>query len=203
MPLPPGLTPLFDGKTLTGWKQIPVDQWIVKEGALVSLGKGRGVIATEKSFGTYRVVFDIRHVSALPKQDHAACVLFFGSDPNAPKPADALAAVQFQVPQGWTWDYRPGHNNAGTGLFTSITKSAADPTKWSRVELLINATAGTAPGCRPAPWRQGYGNRLIQGSNGWEKRALSLQMHNAGLVDEYANIAIEEDPKVMDLITVK
>jgi hypothetical protein len=38
-PLPVGMALLFDGKTLAGWRQIPPDQWIVKDGALVSLGK--------------------------------------------------------------------------------------------------------------------------------------------------------------------
>ena len=76
-PLPSGMTRVFDGKTLAGWKQIPADQWIVKDGALVSLGKGRGVIATEAKYSKYRIIFDIRHVSAEPKKDHPACVLFF------------------------------------------------------------------------------------------------------------------------------
>src|SRR5271169_1085279 len=80
-PLPAGMTPLFDGKTLAGWTQIPPDQWIVKDGALVSLGKGRGVIATEGQFSHYRIIFDIRHVSAQPKRNHAACVLFFCTNP--------------------------------------------------------------------------------------------------------------------------
>ena len=31
----------------------------------------------------------------------------------------------------------------------------------------------------------------------------ALQMHNQGLFDEYANIAIEENPKRDELITVK
>src|SRR5580704_5184178 len=63
VPLPAGMTPLFDGKTLAGWRQIPPDQWIVKDGALVSLGNGRGVIATEGQYSRYRIIFDIRHVS--------------------------------------------------------------------------------------------------------------------------------------------
>jgi hypothetical protein len=73
VPLPAGMTLLFDGTTLTGWRQIPPDQWIVKDGALVSLGKGRGVIETEGQYSRYRVIFDIRHVSGEPHKDHPAC----------------------------------------------------------------------------------------------------------------------------------
>lgn len=35
------------------------------------------------------------------------------------------------------------------------------------------------------------------------KGAFALQMHNRGLFDEFANIAIEENPTVDGLITVK
>ncbi len=144
-PLPHGMTPLFDGKTLAGWKQIPPDQWVVKDGAMVSLGKGRGVIATDGQFSNYRIIFDIRHVWAQPKKDHPACVLFFCTNPVAnEKPPDMLAAVQFMIPQGFHWDYRPGKNNSGKEFFTSIVKSKADPMQWSRVELLVNAESGTA-----------------------------------------------------------
>src|SRR5687767_6718731 len=61
-PLPPGMTRIFDGKTLAGWRRIPPDSWIVKNNILASLGSARGVIYTEKSYDRYRVIFDIRHV---------------------------------------------------------------------------------------------------------------------------------------------
>src|SRR5687768_15903790 len=43
-PLPPGMTKIFDGKTLGGWRQIPPDSWTVKNEILASLGSARGVI---------------------------------------------------------------------------------------------------------------------------------------------------------------
>jgi hypothetical protein len=145
VPLPPGMTPLFDGKTLDGWVQIPANSWTVKDGILASLGAGRGVLYTAKEYTNYRVIFDIRHAAFAPKSDHQACVLFFGTAPAAgEKPKDALAAVQIQVPPGYTWDYRQGHNNAGKGEFKSFKHPHYDVKQWSRVELLINATKGTA-----------------------------------------------------------
>src|SRR5437868_6595750 len=36
--------PIFDGKTLDGWIQIPANSWEVKDGAMASRGVGRGVI---------------------------------------------------------------------------------------------------------------------------------------------------------------
>jgi hypothetical protein len=204
-PLPAGMTRLFDGKTLAGWREIPPNQWIVKDGALVSLGKGRGVIATQGQYGKYRIIFDVRHVSAAPKRNHAACVLFFCTNPVGDrKPLDALGGVQFQVPQGYTWDYRPGKNNSGKGLFKSIAKSKADPWQWSRVELLVDDELGTARlAVAQPPGAPAIEIGRFKDATAGKKGPFAIQMHNAGLVDEYANIAIEEDPKVDDLITVQ
>jgi hypothetical protein len=115
-----------------------------------------------------------------------------------------LGAVQFMVPQGYHWDYRPGKNNAGNDFFTSITTSKADPSQWSRVELLVDADSGTARLAVAQPPGRACGrNRPVQRSRGGKEGPFAIQMHNAGLVDEYANIAIEENPKVDDLITVR
>jgi hypothetical protein len=205
VPLPAGMTLLFDGTTLAGWKQIPPDQWMVKDGALVSLGKGRGVIVTEGQYSRYRVIFDIRHVSAEPTKDHPACVLFFATNPEEnEKPLDMLGAVQFMVPQGFHWDYRPGKNNAGKDFFTSIATSKADPLQWSRVELLVDAESGTARlAVAQPPGAPAVEIARFKDPAAGKKGPFAIQMHNAGLVDEYANIAIEENPKVDDLITVQ
>jgi len=205
VPLPAGMTPLFDGKTLAGWKQIPPDQWAVKDGALVSLGKGRGVIATDGQYSKYRIIFDIRHVWAQPKKDHPACVLFFGSIPaENEKPLDMLGSVQFMIPQGYHWDYRGGKSSPGNEFFTTFGKSKANPLQWSRVEILVDAELGTArlavaqpPGAAAVELSQ------FKDPKAGKKGPFAIQMHNVGLVDEYANIAIEENPKVDDLITVQ
>ena len=83
----------------------------------------------------------MRHVSGKP--DHQACVLVFCTRPkNGEKPLDALGGVQFQVPNGGHWDYRPGHNNGGSGEFTNPTKTKYDVHQWSRVEILVDAATG-------------------------------------------------------------
>lgn len=60
--------PIFDGKTLEGWIQIPADSWEVKDGAMASKGAGRGVIYTKDDYSKCRLVFTMRHVSGKP--DH-------------------------------------------------------------------------------------------------------------------------------------
>jgi hypothetical protein len=208
VPLPSGLTRIFDGRTLKGWRQDPSASWMVKDGIIGSLGVGRGVLFTEKQYRHYRIVFDVRHVSGNP--DHQACVLFFGLMPefdrNAP---DMLKAIQFQVPLGGTWDYRDGYHTDGKGTangneFDAFARPPFDPHKWSRVEILIDADSGTARIAVAQP----VGSRAIEVGRFHVKEAgrvgpFALQMHNEGLFDEYANIAVEENPTRNELITTR
>src|SRR5438046_10364789 len=142
-PLPLGMTLLFDGKTLDGWQQIPPDSWVARNGVIASRGVGRGVIYTTSSYDRYRIIFDMRHVYG--NKDHQACVLIFCTAPVARrKTLDALGGIQFQVPNGGHWDYRKGHNNGGKGEFTQLPHQKFDVRQWSRVEILIDSTNGTA-----------------------------------------------------------
>jgi hypothetical protein len=198
------MTPIFDGKTLDGWVQVPADSWTVRDGILASRGIGRGVLYTAKQYSKYRVIFDVRHVSG-GKPDHMPCVLFFGTDPAAgEKPLDALAAVQIQVPPGYTWDYRKGHNNSGKGEFKSFKHPHFDVKQWSRVELLIDAAKGTARMAVAQPVGSDATEVVdFNVPDAGKTGPFALQMHNKGLFDEYANIAIEVNPATDDLITVK
>jgi 3-keto-disaccharide hydrolase len=62
--------PIFDGKSLDGWVQVPADSWTARDGAMASTGAGRGVIYTKDDYTKYRLVFTMRHVSGNP--DHQA-----------------------------------------------------------------------------------------------------------------------------------
>ncbi len=193
---------LFDGQSLAGWTQIPENSWIATNGAMASLGLARGVIYTANDYGHYRLMFTMRHVSG--NKDHQACVLVFCTRPRpGQKPLDALGGIQFQVPNGGHWDYRPGHNNGGKGEFTSVTKTKFDPHQWSRVEILVDAAKGVArmavaqPPGSPAVEVLDF-NVPEAGKAG----PIAWQMHNKGLFDEYKDVSIEVDPKEDRLITV-
>lgn len=176
--------------------------WVVKDGAMVSSGTGRGVIYTAKDYRRYRLMFTMRHVSGNP--DHQACVLIFCSRPQTgEKPLDALGGIQFQVPNGGHWDYRPGMNNSGGQEFISVTKSQFDVHAWSRVEILADAAKGTARMAVAQP----PGSKAVEVLDFRDATAgkvgpIAWQMHNAGLFDEYKDVTIELDPKDDDLITV-
>lgn len=176
--------------------------WMVKNGAMASTGSGRGVIYSERDYSRFRLTFTMRHVSGNP--DHPACVLIFCTRPASDEiPLDALGGIQFQVPTGGHWDYRPGHNNAGGEEFTTITKPAFDPYKWSRVEIVADAATGTARMAVAQP----LGSKAVEvldfhDSTAGKVGPIAWQIHNAGLFDEYKDVTIDANPTSLDLISV-
>jgi hypothetical protein len=193
------MTPLFDGATLDGWVY-STNAWAVKDSAMASLGAGRGVIYTKREYTNYRLIFTMRHVSGAP--DHQACVLIYGTmPPTGQKGLDALGAIQFQPPNGFNWDYRPGHNNSGKEFFTKLPHRKFDPHEWSQVELLVN-TNGTARMAVAQP----VGTKAVEVLSFNDPTAgkpgpIAWQMHNKGLLDEYKDVRMEEDPAENSFIT--
>jgi hypothetical protein len=158
---------------------------------MASTGAGRGVIYTARDFTRFRLTFTIRHVSGNP--DHQACVLIFCRRPVGDEmPLDALGGIQFQVPKGGHWDYRPGMNNAGGAEFTTLNKVQFDPHEWSRVEIVADATQGTArmTVAQPVDARPVEVLAFRDPAAG-RTGPIAWQMHNAGLFDEYKDVAIE------------
>jgi hypothetical protein len=204
------MTPIFDGKTLDGWKASKkgvnemdvATQWTVTNGVIASLGAGRGVLYTTKQYGSYRIIFNMRHVSG--NKDHQACVLVYCYEPTEEQPAlDAIGGVQFQVPNGGSWDYRPGKNNGGKGVFIKPPHPKFNVHEWSQVEILVN-TNGTARMAVAQP----PGNKAVETLDFNDPTAgrvgpFALQMHNGGLFDEYKDIRVEENPTEDKLITTE
>jgi len=176
--------------------------WTVKDGAIASIGAGRGVLYTAKDYGRFRLMFTMRHVSGNP--DHQACVLIFCTRPQpGEKPLDALGGIQFQVPKGGHWDYRPGMNNAGGAEFVNVLKPDFDIHDWSRVEIVADSSKGTARMAVAQP----VGAKAVEvldfhDSSAGKSGPIALQMHNAGLIDEYRDITIEVDPREDRLINL-
>ena len=182
----------------------PSASWTVKDGAMSSLGAGRGVIYTEGEYNKYRLIFTMRHLGG-PPGDHAPCVLIFCTTPPAgQRGLDALGGIQFQPPNGGSWDYRPGKNNSGRGLFTRLVNPGFNSREWHQVELLVDAEIGTARMAVAQP----VGTRAVEvltfkDPTAGRKGPIAWQMHNAGLFDEYKDVRIEVDPKEDKLITME
>ena len=198
---------IFDGKTLDGWLQFHknatngVPGWVVKDGAMASTGADRGIVYTAKDYGHFRLLFQMRHLSG----NHQAAVLFFGTrEPVGEKPFDALAGIQFQVPNGGHWDYRPGHNNKGGSEFTSPAKTKFDPKQWSQVEILVDAAQGTARMAVAQPvGTQAVENHRFTLPAAGKVGPIGWQIHNANLFDEYKDVRLEVNPTEDRLITVE
>ena len=204
------MTPIFDGQTLDGWKAsvkgtntVDINKvWTVKDGAMASLGAGRGVLFTRKDYGNYRLVFQVRHLSGKP--DHQACVLIFCTPPTNGRALDALGGIQLEPPVGYGWDYRPGKNNNGKGLFKRCPHPKFNPHEWSQVELLVNADKGTARMAVAQPVGMQACEVLdFKDPTAGKIGPIAFQMHNKGLFDEYRDVRIEVDPKENRLITVE
>ncbi|HUB86297.1 MAG TPA: DUF1080 domain-containing protein [Verrucomicrobiae bacterium] len=174
--------------------------WTVTNGVIASTGAGRGTLFTAQDYSHYRLTFLMRHVSG----NHEACVLVFCRRPGSDqKLLDALGGIQFQVPNGGHWDYRPGINSGGKS-FSSPTKTHFNKSEWSRVEIVVNAQTGVARMAVAQP----PGTRAVENLDFKEAGAgvvgpIALQMHNAGLFDEYKDIKIEVDPPTDDLLSTK
>lgn len=190
---------LFDGKTLNGWVQNPANSWTVTNGVMTSKGIS-GEIFTTGSYSRYRIIFShFHHISATG--NHYGSALVFCKAP--PPLVRGLQGVQFGIPNGWHWDYRPGHNNWGAAFFTVINSTSFAQNAWSRVEILVDGRTGIARMAVAQP----VGTKAIEvlqfkdpaviGSVG----PVAFQIHNNGLIDEYKDITIEVDPAINDLIT--
>ena len=192
----------IEAEFLGGLTASPDASWVVKDGALASTGACRGVLYSGWSASRYRLFFQVRHISGKP--DHTAAVLVFCQGPSdGEKPLDALGGVQFQVPNGGHWDYRPGFNNGGPN-FTKPAKTTYDSHDWSEVEILVDGAKGTARMAVAQP----VGTYAVENLDFSDPAAgrdgpIALQMHNAGLFDEYREIRVEVDPKEDRLLTVK
>jgi hypothetical protein len=169
---------------------------------MASTGAGRGVIYTREDYTKYRLFFTMRHVSGKP--DHQACVLIFcARPPEGAKGLDALAGIQFQPPNGGHWDYRPGHNNGGKG-FKGLPHPKFNAKEWSQVEMLVDATTGTARMAVAQP----PGSKAVEVLRFREAEAgkvgpIAWQMHNKGLFDEYKDVRIEINPAADELLTTR
>jgi hypothetical protein len=119
-------------------------------------------------------------------------------------PLDALGGIQFDVPGGGHWDYRPGMDKDGGAEYTALSKPPFNVHEWSRIELLVDATTGTARMAVAQP----TGSMAVEVFDFKDATAgkvgpIALQMHNAGLFDEYKDVSIELDPKDDTLITTE
>ncbi len=192
-----GQITLFNGKDLTGWVQHPANGWHIADGAMASLATGgRGELYTTANYTNYRLFFTARHLAG----GHYASALVFAFPPPL---KDAMGAIQFGLPNGYHWDYRPGHNNTGGSLFTVVDNPGFSKSAWSRYEILVNATTGTARMAVANP----VGTKAVEvldfkDSTAGRTGPIAFQIHQSGTVDEYKDVSVTLNPKTPGLLSV-
>jgi hypothetical protein len=208
----PNCKAIYDGKSTAGWTSwgksgagigMLDGNWDILDGALHSTGKMRNVLATNGDYNDFRLIFQIRHLKPTGNA-HQPCIVIWG---RRPAPNDAMGGIQIQAPHTSMWDYRPGQNKNIGGM--KVGTANINDANWSQCEVLAHGSKGDfrmaccqLAGNGETPCK---GTELLHftvagsGNNG----PISLQAHNAGLLDEYKGIFVEENPTVDDLITTK
>jgi hypothetical protein len=185
----PNLVSMFNGTNLDGWTSSASGLWTVTNGAIHGNGTARGWIYYNNQVGTFRWIFNVRQVTG----DHAPTVLIWGTtDPIR----DALSGIQFQPPNGGHWDYRPGHNNGGSGEFTQLPHTKWDVHTWAQCELIANAGTGVARmACCPLTGSATTckATEVLDFKDPTAGRVgpLAIQVHNSGIHDEYKSLYVE------------
>lgn len=184
------LVSMFDGNTLTGWTADNAQNFDVKDAAIHTTGNARGwIYYNRQQVGTFRWIFKVRQVVGT---GHEPTVLFWGT--TAPI-RDALSAIQFQPPDGWCWDYRPGKNNGCTGLTQNYSHPTFSLTVWNQCEVLGNQVTGVAKmACGPVG---GATTHVVTFTDKTAAQVgpLAIQVHNAGIQDEYKDLYVESPVK--------
>lgn len=93
---PEGFTPLFDGKTLKGWKATgKAEVWAVEDGVIACKGGGGGYLLTEKEYGDFEFRCEYRWEK---KGGNSGVAL---RTPEKGDPAYAGMEVQLIDDEGW------------------------------------------------------------------------------------------------------
>jgi Domain of Unknown Function (DUF1080) len=175
----------------------------VQDNAIHCTGTVRGTLISAKDYGSFRLIFDVRQLASTGTDNHYASVLIWGT---RPPPNDAIGGLQFGVPNGYYWDYRPGYPGSGAQYFKATTPSAGiSRTNWARCEILAQMSTGVArvPCCELGTAATCKSKLVLTFTDPKAGKVgpIALQAHSVGSHDEYEAISIEENPTLDQLIT--
>jgi hypothetical protein len=173
----PGSKLIFDGKTLMGW--MCNSRWSVKDGAIDGTGSGNSFCKTADDHATFRLTGKSRMVKDL--SNHAG-ICFWG-----PRGGGCL---QITPVSGSMWDYRGG------GEVRTLPR-IYDYGKWNFFELLVNAATGSVDLAV-----EGHLFPTHIDKKAHTKGPIGLQLHANPNEVQYKDLALEENPTQMKLLTV-
>ena len=195
-----GVNKIFDGTqaSLDGWAMVPAGSWLLKDGAMVHNGAGRGyTYAKDPKYDCNhcRILFSLKPGGT---GGHAPTVLIFNTRaPEGQKGLDALGGIQFQPPNGGHWDYRPGKNTAGAG-FSKVGGPGPAVNGWYLCEMIVNAETSEAKMACGGKDVLHYKEPTAGKVGPW-----AIQTHNKGITDAYKDIQVEEGLTDDKYMTVK
>lgn len=141
---PLNLEPMFDGKSLAGWKDHPESKskFTITEAGEINVKNGRGCIETEKSYGDF--VMQLECISHKPQLNSG---IFFRTVPGS-----FMDGYESQIHNGFKNGDRSQPVDCGTGgIFRRVNARlvAADDGQWFSKTIV-------ADGPRVAVWVNGY-----------------------------------------------
>ncbi|GAB6166121.1 DUF1080 domain-containing protein [Thermostilla marina] len=141
---PLGMRPLFDGKTLDGWKQYPEmpSRFTVSQEGWLHVEDGRGQLETEEQFGDFIFRTDVR-----VNGDDLNSGIFFRCIPG-----EQMNGYECQIHNGFENGDRTQPKDCGTGGFfrrQNARRIVADDHEWFTLTLL-------ADGPHMAAWVNGF-----------------------------------------------
>jgi hypothetical protein len=132
---PAGFQPLFDGKTLTGWKVLggKMDAWDAADGILFVRGKGGGWLMTEREYADFEIQLEYK----MPTQGNSGVAL---RAPMKGNPAYQGMEIQLLDDPWYKKNYKPRIRPTQlTGSIYDVvppSKDALKPTgEWNRIHI--------------------------------------------------------------------
>ncbi len=181
----PGSKLIFDGTTLTGWNPCSANLWSVKEGAIAGNGSGNNFCQTATDHDTFRLTGKSRMVR--DPSNHAG-ICFWGG-----RGSGGGGCLQITPVSGSLWDY-----GGGNGVRTLPRSRPYD--KWNFFELLVDLKTGKIDIAVEGQAFPTYTDRNLARR---KKAPIGLQLHAGSNEVHYKDLALEDNPTEMKLLTAK
>jgi hypothetical protein len=183
----PGSTPIFDGKTLTGWVGKP-GVWTVKDGYIDGLAQNGGsLLATTMTYDTFRVS---GKANVLQSDNHLGICIW-----GAKSGTGYGGCIVFVPPSGSIWDYGGGgevRTLPYVWMGMPVNKHA-----WNQFEILADAATGTV---RMAV--NGHEFPVYKKAGRGRAAVIGLQIHAKFSEVGYKDLAVEVNPKDKRMLSV-
>jgi hypothetical protein len=195
----PGIQPLFDGETMTGWNCSPA--WSVTDAYIKGNAAASGTFcATKELYSEFRIFVSINQVAG----QHAG-IGIAGANITGKWGQGDFKFHDLMTPSRYWWDYNINKgDDGGTTKFVDMTAAPYNipwQGKWYQMEMLVSLAKGTVRAAMNGVDCMTHSFTL---RNGPPPSPIGLQAHGGNIDVRYKDIWIEVNPKQTDtLLSVK